>query len=106
MGLTDEDKQWFTSAMTSAIAASETRLRTEIGLLGSEIGRVETALLREIAQNRSEIVRVEASLRTEIAQVRTELVDMETELLTEFHKWARPFSSRVLTHASHLRTLN
>ena len=78
MQLTDEDRNWFTTLITTLISQSEARTTNQ---LTNQIHASEqrTALAIEASENR---------------------------LLVEFHKWASPMEQRMRSHRELLRTLD
>jgi hypothetical protein len=68
MTLTDEDRNWLSSLITTLIAQSEERTAASIRESEQRTGQAVTAAIEAI----------EATEAT------------ETRLLTEFHKWASP----------------
>src|SRR5882672_4991302 len=99
MGLTDDDKQWFSNMVSDAVSSSEKRLATAIADSDKRGGAELAAVKAELAAVKAELSEVKAELSASIERV-------ETSLLTEFHKWASPLEMRMRSHSATLRTLD
>jgi len=81
MALTDEDRSWFTTLVTTLIRQSEERTAVKFEAVDRRIDAVEL-------------------------RMRGALEATENRLLTEFHKWASPLDARMRTHTAAIRALD
>ena len=103
MSLTDEDKAWIASQLTT--------LHTDIT---GRIDVLRTELTERVDGLRTELTGRVDGLRTGLTErihsLRIELIDRiektETTLLTEFHKWASPVELRQRSHAAAMRAFD